>query len=206
MLSQTPHNHGVVLSKLPNIMPNATSKQALILVDIQNDYFPGGSFELVGMEAAAQKAQMMLKGFRDRQAPIFHIQHLSTHPGATFFLPGTEGAEINPIVAPNPDEAVITKHFPSSFRETPLLEKLQAAGVESVVICGAMSHMCIDATVRSAFDLGLSCVVIADACATRDLEYDGNVVAAAEVQCAFMAALTMFYAQVIAADTFEWAI
>jgi nicotinamidase-related amidase len=180
------------------------TKQALILVDIQNDYFPGGSFELVGMEAAAQQAQVMLQRFRDRQAPIFHVRHLSNHPGATFFLPGSEGAKTNAIVAPKPDETVITKHFPSSFRETALLEKLQAAGVEEVVICGAMSHMCIDATVRSAFDLGLSCVVIADACATRDLEYDGKVVAAEEVQCAFMAALTMFYAKVI--STTEYAL
>jgi nicotinamidase-related amidase len=179
------------------------AKQALILVDIQNDYFPGGSFELVGMEAAAQKAQVLLQGFRDRQAPIFHIQHLSNHPGATFFLPGTDGAKTHAIVAPKPDEAVITKHFPSSFRETALLEKLQAAGVGVVVICGAMSHMCIDATVRSAFDLGLSCIVIADACATRDLEYGGKVVAAEEVQCAFMAALTMFYAQVIMAVEYK---
>jgi nicotinamidase-related amidase len=178
------------------------AKQALILVDIQNDYFPGGSFELVGMEAAAQQAQVMLQRFRDRPAPIFHVRHLSNHPGATFFLPGSEGAKTHSIVAPKPDEALITKHFPSSFRETALLEKLQAVGVGEVVVCGAMSHMCIDATVRSAFDLGLSCVVIADACATRDLEYGGKVVAAAEVQCAFMAALTMFYAKVIAAAEF----
>jgi nicotinamidase-related amidase len=179
------------------------AKEALVLVDIQNDYFPGGSFELVGMEAAAQQAEVMLQGFRDRQAPIFHVRHLSNHPGATFFLPGTDGSKTHALVAPKPDETVITKHFPSSFRETALLEKLQAAGVETVVICGAMSHMCIDATVRSAFDLGLNCVVIADACATRDLEYDGKVVAAAEVQCAFMSALTMFYAQVI--STTEYA-
>jgi nicotinamidase-related amidase len=179
------------------------ANQALILVDIQNDYFPGGSFELVGMEAAARQAQLMLEKFRDRRSPIFHIQHLSTHPGATFFLPGTEGAKTHTMVAPRSDESVITKHFPSSFRETPLLAQLQAAGVEEVVVCGAMSHMCIDATVRSAFDLGLRVVAIADACATRDLEYAGQVVAAAEVHCAFMAALTMFYAKVITAAEFD---
>jgi nicotinamidase-related amidase len=176
------------------------SQSALILVDIQNDYFPGGSFELVGIEKAAENAQLLLNQFRQKQAPIFHVQHLATHPGATFFLPGTEGADTHVSVAPSPMETLITKHFPSSFRETNLLEKLEESGIKNLVICGAMSHMCIDATVRSAFDLGFTCTVIADACATRDLEYGGDVVKAADVQCAFMSALTMFYASVISRD------
>lgn len=176
------------------------SQPALILVDIQNDYFPGGRFELVGIEKAAENAQHLLQQFRSKQAPIFHIQHLTTHPGATFFLPGTPGVETHVSVAPSATETLIPKHFPSSFRETSLLEQLQAAAITDLVFCGAMSHMCIDATVRLAFDLGFNCTVIADACATRDLEYKGELVKAAEVQCAFMSALTMFYATVISID------
>jgi nicotinamidase-related amidase len=180
------------------------SQAALILVDIQNDYFPGGRFELVGMEKAAENAQLLLQQFRQKQAPIFHIQHLATHPGATFFLPGTIGADTHASVAPTPTETLISKHYPSSFRETDLLEKLQAAAIQDLVICGAMSHMCIDATVRSAFDLGFNCTVIADACATRDLAYGGDVVKAVDVQCAFMSALTMFYASVIPRDALNF--
>ncbi len=175
-------------------------QSALILVDIQNDYFPGGSFELVGMEKAAENAQHLLQQFREKQAPVFHIQHLATHPGATFFLPETDGAKTHVSVAPIPTETLISKHFPSSFRGTNLAEQLQSAEIKDLVICGAMSHMCIDATVRSAFDLGFNCTVIADACATRDLEYRGDVVKAADVQCAFMSALTMFYSSVISTD------
>jgi nicotinamidase-related amidase len=172
------------------------SQSALILVDIQNDYFPGGSFELVGIEKAAENAQLLLHQYREKQAPIFHIQHLATHPGATFFLPGTPGSDTHASVSPSRTETLITKNF----RGTNLLEKLQAGSITDLVICGAMSHMCIDATVRSAFDLGFNCTVIADACATRDLEYGGDVVKAADVQCAFMSALTMFYASVISRD------
>jgi nicotinamidase-related amidase len=176
------------------------SQSALILVDIQNDYFPGGSFELVGIEKAAEKAQRLLQKFRGKEAPIFHIQHLATHPGATFFLPETSGANIHVSVAPSETETLVTKSFPSSFRGTSLLKQLQAEAIQDLVICGAMSHMCIDATVRSAFDLGFNCTVIADACATRDLEYKGEFVKATAVQCAFMSALTMFYATVISTD------
>lgn len=177
-------------------------KQALIIVDIQNDYFPNGSFELVGIEQATQNAARLLHKFRDQHAPIFHIQHLSTESDATFFLPNTKGAEIHESVAPKPDGTVIVKHFPNSFRETCLLESLQENEVEEAVICGAMSHMCIDATTRAAFDLGFQCIVIEDACATLDLEYQEKTVKAADVHAAFMSALAMCYAKVISIDEF----
>ncbi|MGV0029247.1 isochorismatase family protein [Phormidesmis priestleyi] len=110
--------------------------------------------------------------------------------------------EIHESVTPQPDEMVIVKHFPNSFRETHLLEYLKSSEVEEVVIGGAMSHMCIDATTRAAFDFGFQCTVIEDACATRDLEYKSKTVKAAEVHAAFMAALAMPYAKVISTDEF----
>ena len=72
----------------------------LVLVDLQNDYFPGGNMELVGIEEAAANAQILLNKFRKAKLPIIHIQHISAHPGATFFLPETDGANINQRVTP----------------------------------------------------------------------------------------------------------
>lgn len=172
-------------------------KQGLLLIDIQNDYFPGGAMELVGMDAAAEKAGRLLEGFRERQAPVYFVQHLANRPGATFFRPETPGAEIYAGLAPVAGEAVIIKHFPNSFRETELREVLQRDGVEQLVIAGAMSHLCIDATTRAAFDLGWQCLVAEDACATRDLEFKGELIKAREVHGAFMAALKMVYAEVM---------
>ena len=169
---------------------------ALIIVDVQNDYFPGGSMELVGMEAAADNCARLLQSFRAAAQPLFHIQHLATRPGATFFVPDTPGCEINARVKPGDGEPVVVKHFPSAFRETELHERLQSDDVDELVICGAMTHMCIDTTVRAAFDLGYKCHVIADACATRDLAFDQHPVAAADVQATFMAALGMPFAQI----------
>ena len=183
-------------------MSLTTTKQGLILVDIQKDYFPGGSFELVGIEQASCNAQKLLKVFHDRPAAIFHIQHISLQPGATFFLPDSEGSKIHESVLSQTDSITVLKHFPNSFRDTTLLSQLQAAGIEELVICGAMSHMCIDATTRAAFDLGFSCIVIEDACATRDLEYQNNLVKAADVQTAFMASLAAVYAKVISTNEF----
>lgn len=177
-------------------------KQALLIVDIQNDYFPGGKFELFGIEAAARNAQRLLQSFRERQAPIVHIKHIFLQANAPFFLPDTQGSEIHASVSPSFDGVTIVKHFPNSFRETDLLQYLKSLEIEEVVICGAMSHMCIDATARAAVDLGFKCVVIEDACAARDLEYEGHTVKAVEVQTAFMAALAMMYANVMSSAEF----
>ncbi|MBT8507053.1 isochorismatase [Methanomicrobiaceae archaeon CYW5] len=164
----------------------------LLLIDIQNDYFSGGLMELVGMKEAAARASSLLSAFREEGLPVIHVQHLSTNPNAGFFIPGTIGAEIHPLVMPYPEEIVIEKHFPNSFHNTKLGEELAWTGVENLVICGAMTHMCVDATTRAARDLGYDCTVIADACATCDLEFRGTHVPANMVQAAFLAAMEVY--------------
>jgi len=176
--------------------------RALLLVDLQNDYFPGGKMELVGITEAAAQAQVLLAEFRRRGWPTYHLQHVAIRKGAPFFLPGTPGVEIQASIAPLPSETVIEKHFPNSFRDTGLREILEAAGIKELVICGAMSHMCIDATTRAAVDLGFTCTVIHDACASLDLSFGDTVIPAQQVHGAFMAALGMWYARIVARKDF----
>ncbi len=175
---------------------------ALILVDIQNDYFDGGKMELVGMDEAGTKAGRLLSYFREKDLPTFHIQHLASDPGLGFFLPDTDGVELHDSIKPLPNETVIQKHYPNGFRETALAEELRKAEVGRVVICGAMSHMCIDATTRAAADSGLDCVLIHDTCATRDLEFGGRTIPAREVHGSFMASLGWGYAKALTLDEF----
>jgi nicotinamidase-related amidase len=177
-------------------------KTALLLIDIQNDYFPGGRMELEGSPAASLRAGELLTLFRERNMPIFHIQHISTRKGASFFLPDTAGVEIHANVRPLPGETVLQKHFPNSFRDTGLLERLGEAEVNRLVICGMMTHMCVDATTRAAFDQGFDCVTIHDACATRGLIFNGDEIPAVQVHGAFMAALSGIYCQVCTSGEF----
>lgn len=170
--------------------------QALILIDIQNDYFPGGNMELHGSDAAAQNAALLLNAFRRARRPVFHVQHISLAPTATFFLPGTAGALIHNSVAPLDGETVVEKHFPNAFRDTPLRGLLQAQGITRLALAGMMTHMCVDTTTRAAFDLGFTCRLAHDACATCDLAHNGGTVCAADVQTAYMAALGQVFAQV----------
>jgi nicotinamidase-related amidase len=164
----------------------------LLLIDIQNDYFSGGRMELVGPIEAAEKASTLLEYFRKKMRPRLHVQHISLRPDAPFFLPDTPGVNIHESVAPSTRESIVQKHFPNSFRETNLLELLRDREAERIVICGMMTHMCIDATVRAAADLGFKVMVVADACATRTLQQDDLIIPAEHVHGAFLAALKTY--------------
>lgn len=175
-------------------------KTALLLVDIQNDYFPGGRNPLEGSPEAAQQARRLLQAFREAGLPRLHVQHIATKAGATFFLPGTDGANIYAEVRPAEGETVVQKHFPNSFRETSLLDCLRELEVERLVIGGMMTHMCIDATTRAAADLGFECWLVQDACATKTLAIEDQTVPAEQVHAAFLAALRGAYAQIMTVD------
>jgi nicotinamidase-related amidase len=171
-------------------------RKALLIIDIQNDYFPGGRMELEGSAPAGLRAGELLAAFRDRRRPVIHIQHISVRPGATYFLPDTDGASIHASVAPAAGETVIQKNFPNAFRETRLLDHLRQAGIQELVIAGMMTHMCVDATTRAAADLGFPCFLAHDACATRSLSFGGTKVPAEHVHASFLSALGAAYATV----------
>ncbi|HDR7314456.1 TPA: cysteine hydrolase [Bacillus cytotoxicus] len=177
-------------------------KTALLLVDIQNDYFPNGKMELRNAVEASEYARQLLQYFRQTNQPIFHIQHVSFGDHATFFLPNTEGVHIHESVRPLQNETVILKHYPNSFRETNLLQKLQKLKIERIIICGMMTHMCIDATVRAAFDFGFHCTMIHDACATKDLLFKNATIPAVYIHNTILASLNEGYADVISTEEF----
>lgn len=170
--------------------------KALLIIDIQNDYFDGGANPLDRSMEASRNAARILEHFRNTDLTVVHIQHLSTRPGSTFFIPGTPGADIHPNVQPVDGEKVIQKNYPNSFRETGLLNYLADNNITDLIICGMMTHMCVDATVRAAKDYGFQITLIGNACATKQLSVNGNNVEAADVQTAFLAAMDYFYATV----------
>ena len=172
------------------------TQSAFIVIDVQNDYFPDGAMALNEVESTAEKGQSALAHARNVGMPIIIVQHIALSPKATFFRPDTPGAEIRPGFQPLPGEQHLIKHYPSAFRETNLQERLESLGTKDLVVCGMMTHMCIDSTVRAAKDLGYSITLLGDATATRDLQYSECHVPASSVQAAILAALNGTFARV----------
>lgn len=161
---------------------------ALVVIDIQNEYFPGGALPLPDAEGASGRAAEAIESARAAGVPVIHIRH--EEPSSDqYFVPGSRGAATHETVAPADGEPVIVKHYPNSFLDTDLSERLQNSGAKRVAFCGMMTSMCVDATVRAAADLGLEAVLIDDACAAPGLEHRGQSVAAEAVHAAFCAAL-----------------
>jgi len=176
------------------------SKIALIIVDLQCDYFQGGKWELEGTESAAEKASDLLMCFRENRFPIIHIRHEFPTTDAPFFVPNSDGTKVHSSVQDRDGEPVVIKHQINSFRDTNLKAILDDLDIDSVLVCGAMSHMCIDAVTRAANDFGYECTIAHDACATLALEFNGITVPASQVHAAFMAALSFAYARVASTD------
>ena len=174
-------------------------KTALLVIDIQKDYFPGGKFPLVNPEAAAKKAYELLQCFREHGGHHIHIQHISLEPDATFFIKGDGGSDIHDSVAHFEGEPIVYKHEPNSFLNTNLLDLLKSWEIERVVVCGMMTHMCVDATARAASDFGFQVIIAEDACATRDLKFGETTIPAEHVHKAFLAALKS-YGKVMKSD------
>jgi nicotinamidase-related amidase len=164
---------------------------ALLIIDIQDFYFPGGKSPLVNPEAASANAAKVLGAFRAAGDPVVHVRHE--------FEPG---GSIHASVAPVEGEKVFTKTEVSCFNGTKVLAHLKEIGVEKLVIVGMQTHMCLEAATRAAHDLGFECVVVGDACATRDLRYGDRTVPAADVHASTLATLNRTYAKVVDTETF----
>ena len=165
-------------------------KTALLIVDVQEFYFPGGKMQLVNPEMAGLNAGLLLDHFRKNEMPVYHVRHN--------FEPG---GDIHPYVKPQGEEPVISKDQVNAFSGTGLLEILQGDSIEQLVICGMQTHMCVEAAVRAAHDFGFTCLLASDACATRALQYEEFIIPAKNVHYSTLSTLQGSYARVITTDS-----
>ncbi len=183
----------LILGMLVSIFTQAQTpapKTALIIIDIQNFYFAGGSSELVNPIPASLNAQKLLDYFRKTNQLVIHVKHGDG-----------KGAEIHPNVAPLPGEKVIVKHEVNSFLKTDLLDYLQKNGITNLVLCGMQTNMCLEGATRAASDYGFVCTVIHDACAAKNLTFEGATVKAEDVHHTALVTLKA-YAKVLSTEEF----
>ncbi len=142
---------------------------ALLLIDLQNDYFPDGNFPLCNTAPVLEAAQAAAIAARKRGVPIILVQHVSANPQAKFFRAGTRGAEIHPrILAAAPGASVVVKQFADSFHRTELESTLQTLRIEHLLVGGMMSQNCVTHTVLSPHAGKYRKTVLADCTTTLD--------------------------------------
>ncbi|MTD41854.1 isochorismatase family protein [Erwinia sp. CPCC 100877] len=176
-------------------------KQALVIIDVQNDYFPNGKMALHEPENALAEIQKLEAYFNKNNYPIIYVQHIKENPQAAFFGRDTLGARLHSGLAATDRSIIIEKHYPNSFIDTSLQATLTDLAVEQVVITGMMTQMCVDSTTRASKELGFQPILIADATATKTLTFAGTSVSAQAVEAAFLSALSNF-AEVLSAEEF----
>ena len=182
-----------IFSLMVSILSHAqtgTPKTALLIIDIQNFYFAGGSSELVNPLPASLNAQKLLAHFRQTKQLVIHVKHGEG-----------KGAEIQANVAPLADEKVIVKSEVNSFLKTDLMDYLKKNGVKNLILCGMQTNMCLEAATRAASDYGFGCTVIHDACAAKNQTFAGKIVKAEDVHIAALATLKA-YAKVLSTEEF----
>jgi nicotinamidase-related amidase len=176
-------------------------KTALLLIEIQNDYFPNGKLPIEKSIYVAAKAKQALQAYRAREWPVIHLKHIATRPNDSYFLPCTKGADFYPDLQPQAGEKIVKKNYPNSFRDTNLLNILHKLKIDHLTVCGMLTHQAIDATVKAAYDYGFMCTVLRDACAAKDLSLHDSIIFANNVHNGFLAALEPIYATIIDTDT-----
>jgi len=170
---------------------NNSKETALLIIDIQNFYFPGGKWELTNPKQAGLNAQKLLSKFRKNNNLIVHIRHNSE-----------PGGDIHELVTPIKNEKVISKNSVNCFKDTDLYDYLMKHEIKNLVICGMMTHMCVEAAVRAGSDLGFDCILVQDACATKTIKFNGIDVSAEHVHASTLSTLSGSYAKVQDTDKF----
>jgi nicotinamidase-related amidase len=180
----------VTIMSIPLFSQTAGKDTALILIDIQDFYFPGGKLPLVNPENAADHAKLLLDHFRDHGLLVIHVRHNAE-----------TGGNINKIVEPLASEIVISKDDVNAFKGTDLLKILNQNSIKTIVVCGMQTHMCVEGCVRAAYDYGFNVILVEDACATRNLKYNDYEIQAKDVHYSTLATLKA-YATVTNTESF----
>jgi len=160
------------------ISSSQKGKNVLLLIDIQDFYFPGGRSALVEPEKAAANAALLLEHFRNQKQEVIHVRHNSE-----------PGGQIHKMVKPLPSEKVFSKNEVNCFKGTDLHGYINSINADTLVICGMQTHMCVEAAVRAGSDFGYKIILLHDACATRDLIFEDKTIMARDVHFSTLSTL-----------------
>ena len=180
------------------------SKRALIVIDVQNEYFDGGALRITHpspTESLANIGRAMDKA-TERGVPTVVVRHTEPDPDAGMFREGSDAWLLRPEVDERPRDHLVEKSLPGSFTDTDLSDILASNAIDTVAIVGYMTHMCVDTTAREAAHRGLSVEILSDATGTLALETSGGSATGEELHRSTLVAQGQFFADILPTD--EW--
>jgi nicotinamidase-related amidase len=182
----------------------ATPKRALIVIDVQNEYFDGGALPITDpspTQSLANIGRAMDKA-TERGVPTVVVRHTEQDADAGMFREGSETWRLRREVDERPRDHLVEKSLPGSFTDTTLADILASSDVDTVSIVGYMTHMCVDTTAREAAHRGFSVEILSDATGTLALENRGGVATGEELHRSTLVAQGQFFADIVSTD--EW--
>ncbi|MGE5453802.1 MAG: cysteine hydrolase family protein [Methylocystaceae bacterium] len=176
-------------------------KRALLVIDVQNEYF-SGKLPISYPVGSLDNIKLLMQNAHKRGLPIILVQHTSPQPDANTFVRNSDGWKLHPDILLLPFDCIIEKNLPGSFTDTNLGTCLKEMEVDTVVICGYMSQMCCDTTARQAMHLGYHVEYIADATGTLDIKNYAGQIKAEDLHHAVLITQAMRFSQVM--NTGQW--
>lgn len=176
-------------------------KTALLVIDVQNEYFTGK----LNVTYPSGSLANILKAMDASSAgniPVIVIQHAATSPESPVFRKGSHGWELHPEVASKQHSIIIEKNLPGSFTGTNLEEYLKREQINRLVISGYMTQMCCDTTARQAFHMGYEVIFLSDATGTLSIKNYAGEVTAEELHRSILITQAMRFSKVM--ETEEW--
>ncbi len=182
-------------------MNDTMQKRALLVIDVQNEYFTGR----LPITYPADTLPRILDAFdaaREQKLPVIVIQHAAPQPDSSTFRKGSMEWELHPEIASRSHDELVHKSLPGSFTNTPLDSMLRERGIDTVVIAGYMTQMCCDTTARQAVHLGLNVEFLSDATGTLAFKNEAGEVTAEELHRAILVTQQMRFSRVLTVG--EW--
>lgn len=180
-------------------------KTAVIVIDFQNEYFPGGRMVIPDGASALQNTRRLIQAADAKGIRVIHVQHVLP-AGAPLFAEGGKTVQFHPDMQPRAGDTVVQKDNVSVFAgaSAAVMDKaLKDAGIDTLIVTGLMTHACVSGAARdaAAAPRGYRVIVSSDATATRDLELaTGATINHKTLHAASLATLEDTYGDVMTTD------
>lgn len=175
-------------------------KQALIVIDVQNEYFEGGAMPVTYPANSFDNIKKAITSAKAHQIPVVYVKHLCP-PEADCFRPDSFGQELHADLIALGADHILTKKMVSAFPETDLQDYLSSKEIDTVTIAGFMTQMCCDTTARYAAHMGYHVNFLSDGTGTLDFNNSQGHASAEELHRATLITQAHCFSNVISTDS-----